>query len=337
MLLPICKFTSTKLEFISFRGNFWQQIMTLLPPTPTQQKHIDKQLPPDPEMRKQDIRAIREWLSKQPHLPNHMDNGRLERFLYGCKNSVERCKLILERYFSVRTSLPEFFAVRDPLSRDIQDCCDAIDYFVLPSLSDEGYRVTVLRVRDTNPEKFSIQAIARRILMVLDIRLAEETCLSNIMIIDLQGFHAIHFAKCSPTQSNVRRAMLAVQDSMPFRLFSVHFLHAPSSITSILNIFYPLLKEKLIHKFHIHNGGGEELYAYMNKDILPNEWGGKAGTLRELNAAWRERIEKNRDWFLREEKLSRADESARLPDSKPLSLLMELEGIQGTFRKLNID
>ncbi|XP_032691501.1 uncharacterized protein LOC116854074 isoform X4 [Odontomachus brunneus] len=282
MLLPICKFTSTKLEFISFRGNFWQQIMTLLPPTPTQQKHIDKQLPPDPEMRKQDIRAIREWLSKQPHLPNHMDNGRLERFLYGCKNSVERCKLILERYFSVRTSLPEFFAVRDPLSRDIQDCCDAInnlpstrDYFVLPSLSDEGYRVTVLRVRDTNPEKFSIQAIARRILMVLDIRLAEETCLSNIMIIDLQ--------------------------------------------------------------FHIHNGGGEELYAYMNKDILPNEWGGKAGTLRELNAAWRERIEKNRDWFLREEKLSRADESARLPDSKPLSLLMELEGIQGTFRKLNID
>lgn len=63
-----------------------------------------------------------------------------------------------------------------------------------------------------------------------------------------QGFHAIHFAKCSPTQSNVRRAMLAVQDSMPFRLFSVHFLHAPSSITSILNIFYPLLKEKLIHK-----------------------------------------------------------------------------------------
>lgn len=42
--------------------------------------------------------------------------------------------------------------------------------------------------------------------------------------------------------------MLAVQDSMPFRLSSVHFLNAPSFITNIVNILYPLLKEKLIQK-----------------------------------------------------------------------------------------
>lgn len=39
----------------------------------------------------------------------------------------------------------------------------------------------------------------------------------------------------------------------------------------------------IIFKFRIHTGGGEELHSYMNKDILPNEWGGKAGTLDELN------------------------------------------------------
>lgn len=33
----------------------------------------------------------------------------------------------------------------------------------------------------------------------------------------------------------------------------------------------------------MHTGGGEELHAYMDKDILPNEWGGKAGTFHELN------------------------------------------------------
>ncbi|XP_070154942.1 alpha-tocopherol transfer protein-like isoform X2 [Polyergus mexicanus] len=249
--------------------------MTLLPPTPAQRKRMDKELPPDPDMRERDIRALREWLSKQSHLPNHIDDGKLGRFLYNCKNSIERCKLILERYYTVRTSLPEFFTVRDPLSRDIQDSVGVVNYFVLPSLTEEGYRVSIFRLRDTNVEKFSFQAIVKRILMILDARLWEESCLSNIMIIDLE--------------------------------------------------------------FHIHNGDGEELYAYMDKDILPNEWGGKAGTFQELNAAWQEKIEKNRDWFLRDEKLSRTNEKARLPESKRSCLLMELEGTQGSFRKLNID
>nr|XP_012222946.1 PREDICTED: alpha-tocopherol transfer protein-like isoform X1 [Linepithema humile] len=313
-----------------------QKIMTLLPPTPAQQKRIDKELPPDPEMRKQDIRTLREWPSKQPHLPKHIDNDKLEKFLYNCKNSVERCKLILERYYTARTSLPEFFAVRDPLSRDIQDSCDAIDYFVLPSLTKEGYRITISRLRNIDPEKFSFQAIVRRILMVLDIRLMEESCLSNIMVIDLEGCSAAHLAKVSPTLSIVRRASMAMQDSMPFRLFSIHCLHAPTFITNIL-ILFSFLKEKLINKVYLHNGGGEELHAYMDKDILPNEWGGKAGTFQELNTAWQEKIKKKRDWFLQDEKLSRTDENARLPESKKSSLLKELEGMQGSFRKLNID
>lgn len=310
--------------------------MTLLPPTVEQQKRINEAVPTDPEVKKRDVAAIREWLSKQPHLPNHMDDARLERFLFGCKNSIERCKMILERYFSVRTAIPEFFAVRDPFAREIQECCEAIHYFVLPSLTDEGHRVTILHLKDTSIERFSIQAISRRILMVLDTRLMEERCLSNIMVIDLEGFSMIHFTKCSPTQSIVRKSMLAVQDSMPLRLHRVHFLHAPAFIESILNIFYPLLKDRLVQKFCIHTGGGEELYPYMDKDMLPNEWGGKAGTLDELNDAWKKKIEKNRDWFLREEKLSRTNEKARVPESKS-RLLAELDGIQGSFRQLNID
>ncbi|XP_076295104.1 alpha-tocopherol transfer protein-like [Lasioglossum baleicum] len=310
--------------------------MTLLPPTVAQQKRIDEEVQMDPEMIKKDITALREWLSKQPHLPAHMDDARLERFLFGCKNSIERCKVILERYFSVRTALPEFFSLRDPLSKDVQGCCDSIYYFVLPSLTEEGHRVTVLRLRDTSIDNFSIQDITKRILMVLDMRLMEERCLSNVMVIDLEGFSLVHFSKCSPTQSIIRKSMLAVQDSMPLRLHRVHFLHAPVFVENVLHIFYPLLKEKLVQKFRVHTGGGEELHPYMDKDILPNAWGGKAGTLEELNDSWRKKIERNRDWFLREEKLSRTDESARLPGSKS-RLITEFDGIQGSFRQLNID
>lgn len=54
-------------------------------------------------------------------------------------------------------------------------------------------------------------------------------------------------------------------------------------------------------------------------------------------AAWQEKIEKNRDWFLRDEKLSCTNEKARLRELKASCLVMEFEGIQGSFRKLNID
>lgn len=305
--------------------------MTLLPPTVEQQRRIDDEIPPDPEMRKKDVQAIKDWLSKQPHLPKNMDDSRLEHFLFGCKNSIERCKLILERYFSARTALPEFFSSRDSLSHEMQDCCDAVEYFVLPSLTDEGHRVTILRLKNKSLDRYSIQTITRRLLMVMDIRLVEESCLSNIMILDLQGWTAAHFAKCSPTQAIVRKAMLAAQDSMPFRLHRVYYLNAPAFINKVLNIFYPLLKDKLIDKFRIYKGGFEELYPYINKDILPNEWGGKAGTFCELNDSWRKKIEKYRDWFLREEKISKTNETVRLPASSS-SLVTELGGIQGSFR-----
>ncbi|KAG7190770.1 hypothetical protein KM043_006841 [Ampulex compressa] len=311
--------------------------MTLLPPTVEQQKRIDDEVPTDPEMRKRDIIAIREWLSKQPHLPNHMDDARLERFLFGCKNSIERCKSIMEKYFQARTVLTEFFSARDPLGQDIQECCETIDYFVLPSLTDEGHRVTILRLRNNDIEKLSIETITKRILMVLDLRLLEENGLSNIMIFDVKGSTAAHVAKCSPTQTIVRKAMLAMQDSMPLRLQRIQIINAPTFVKNILNVFYPFLKPKLVDKFRIHTGGAEELYPYVDKDILPNEWGGKAGTFQELNDAWRKKIEKNRDWFLREEKLSRISENARLPEMKSSCLVMDLDNMQGSFRKLNID
>lgn len=59
-------------------------------------------------------------------------------------------------------------------------------YFALPSLTDDGHRVSVLRLKNRSIERFSVRALARRILMVLDIRQVEELCLSNVMVIDLE-------------------------------------------------------------------------------------------------------------------------------------------------------
>lgn len=46
--------------------------MTLLPPTVEQQERIDRELRHDKEMLRRDISSLREWLKKQPHLPQYI-------------------------------------------------------------------------------------------------------------------------------------------------------------------------------------------------------------------------------------------------------------------------
>jgi hypothetical protein len=147
--------------------------------------------------------------------------ARLERFLYGCKLSLERAKRVLDTYYMVRATAPEFFADRDPLSRDMQLCFRAVHYVPLPVLTPLCYRATLLRLVDRDVNSFDMRVLATRIVMSLDARLLEERCLNNVMIIDLEGYTMAHYTKMSPTQALVRKAFLCIQDAFPLRLAQV--------------------------------------------------------------------------------------------------------------------
>lgn len=60
-----------------------------------------------------DVAAIREWLARQPHLPQDMDDQRVRTFLRGCKFSLEKVKKKLDMYYTMRNAVPEFFLHRD--------------------------------------------------------------------------------------------------------------------------------------------------------------------------------------------------------------------------------
>jgi hypothetical protein len=157
------------------------------------------------------------------------EDARLERFLYGCKLSVERAKRVLDTYYTVRATVPEFFRDRDPLSRDMQLCFQRIYYVPLPVLTPLGYRPTLLRLADCDANKFDIRIITTRIVMSLDARLLEERCLNNVMLIDLEGFTMGHYTKVSPTQAIIRKALLCIQDAFPLRLAQVRTEHGACS------------------------------------------------------------------------------------------------------------
>lgn len=310
--------------------------MSLEPPTPEQLKLMRQELDQDPQVTREDVQRLREWLQKQPHLPSHMEDERLERFLYGCKFSLERTKHVLDTYYRVRATAPEFFSGRDPTSEEVQRNCRDMSYFVLPKLTSEGYRVTIFRLNNVEVDKFNMQEITKRVVMCLDVRLKEEKCLSNVMIIDFQNFSLQHFARCSPTLTGIRKSMLCVQDAFPLRLHQVHFTNCSTFVDKVAAAFTPLLKEKLVKKFFFHSNL-EKLHRYVNKDILPAEYGGKAGTFQELNDSWRCKLESYKKWFQEEERVSKSDETKRQKKLPQSSVLIQDSSMEGSFRKLVID
>ncbi|KAL6428178.1 hypothetical protein ACFW04_008494 [Cataglyphis niger] len=95
--------------------------MMLVQPKNEMSKQIQIELHENPATRDKDLEMIKEWLAKQPHLPQFDDDQRLMSFLRGSKFSLEKCKQKLDIYFTMRAVIPEFFSNRDITRPSMQE------------------------------------------------------------------------------------------------------------------------------------------------------------------------------------------------------------------------
>lgn len=72
-----------------------------------------------PDRTSKDLQAIRDWLTMQPHLNSEVDDQFLITFLRGCKFSLERTKEKFDKYCSIKTTMPDLLANRDPNDKDL--------------------------------------------------------------------------------------------------------------------------------------------------------------------------------------------------------------------------
>lgn len=168
--------------------------------------------------------------------------------------------------------------------------------------------------------------------MIGDIRLAEESVgiAGDIFILDAAVASASHFAKFSPTV--VKKFLIAVQEAYPVKVKEVHVINISPLVDTIFNFVKPFVKEKIRSRITFHNDV-ESLYKVVPRELLPNEYGGKAGPIVELNQWWKKKLADNTEWF-KEQEDKKANESLRPGAPKTTD---DLFGMEGTFRQLNID
>ncbi|XP_063628798.1 alpha-tocopherol transfer protein-like isoform X1 [Cydia splendana] len=296
-------------------------------------KKIRVELKEDLETCDRDAALIRDWLKKQPHLPDDWDYQCLLTFLRGSSYSLEKCKRKLDMYFTMRAACPEFFTERDITKPALKDVyMTKIQGPPLPGITPNGRRVTLIRGTHPNLDAKQITDVLKLALMIGDVRLTEEKVgvAGDVYILDATVLGPSLLARLSP--SVIKKFLICVQEAYPVKLKEVHIINTSSIVERFVNFIKPFLKEKIRKRIYVHKGM-KELSKHIPLEMLPTEYGGKSPSIEVLHEQWRLKLEEYRDWFAAQESV-KANEALR--PGRPTNY-DELFGIDGSFRQLSID
>ncbi|XP_069360357.1 alpha-tocopherol transfer protein-like [Maniola hyperantus] len=279
---------------------------------------------------------IKDWLNKQPHLPNDVEDILLRRFYLSCDQSLERVKKTIDLFFTIRSTTPELFLKRDPWAPEIRRVFEIADMCPLPHKTKENYRVFIYGLNNPDYDLFNFVDAVKTFFMLADTRLTEEDDIPSgeIPIFDTNNITLKFIGKIN--LAILRKYMLYTQASIPIRLKQVHIINAPAYIGKIFALCKPFLNADVAKLIRFHEPGSDTLYKDVPRELLPNEYGGKAGSVEQIKRYWMKRVEAKRNWFLANDKNWAVDEALR-PAANNDEKTRRIKDLPGSFRSLAFD
>ncbi|KDR08116.1 alpha-tocopherol transfer protein-like isoform X2 [Zootermopsis nevadensis] len=259
-------------------------------------------------MKQEHIEYLRNWMSKQPHLPSEVTDEQLILFLHSCQNHLEACKRTIQAYYKIRSNSPEIFGNRDPNGHDVQQVLSILEFAVLPKKDQHGNAVMAVRFSDLDVTKFSHSGALKTYFMVQDVFMLENgTVPGYVFLMDPKGCRFEHLSRL--TLSYTKMYAEYIQDAFPGNVVANHFLNANYVTKAMMAMLKPFLKSCMSRKIFIHTSMNT-LYDHVSKDALPKEYGGKLDSLTTYHKMMVAQLGHYRNWF-QEEETFLMDESKR--------------------------
>ncbi|XP_061403032.1 alpha-tocopherol transfer protein [Musca vetustissima] len=235
------------------------------------------------------------WLKTQTQLPQNIDRWMLRRFLMCMEGDKVAAQKLITTNYTMRNKYDHIFIKRDPKDEKSQIVMNAVDFLTLPGYTSEKYKLVLYRLGDIDPDKFNVNEVFKVFFMMVDSRfkeLRDENAIGEIVVFDMTGFTLKHLSKFS--LGTIRMFMKYIQEAHVGRVKGVHVINAASFLDKVMFLVRPFLKGELVSVLHFHMPKTETAYKFFPREMLPNEYGGKAGKLEDLRAFWVNKLMENR-------------------------------------------
>lgn len=161
----------------------------------------------------------------------------------------------------------------------------------LRKLTKEKYKITIIRFPKCDTSVYDTADVCKTALMMFD---ANYTIYDNddglvegeIYILDVSGFSFKQFLDVSKNVKTFIHYTKFLQECAPVHLICNHIANTSSVVDGIMTIIKPVLSKEVNDLVKFHKHGNDTMLEFVDKDVLPVDFGGTNGTIDEHYQDW---------------------------------------------------
>ncbi|XP_065724003.2 alpha-tocopherol transfer protein-like isoform X1 [Drosophila suzukii] len=257
--------------------------------------------------RERDLKELLVWFQQNDKLPKEIEPLLLRRFYQCMFGDLAETQNLIEVNYALRNKHPHLFIKRDPLDADSKRTFDYAFFsniLPLPGITPDKCKVSLYCFREFEATKMHHTEDTRAFFMVSDCRFVMPDDAKNpdvlsegeVQIFDMKGTTMRHISRL--TISTLRAYIKFLQLAYPVRLRAIHMINCPSYLDRIVSVVKPFISEEVFKLIRFHTVSIETLYEFVPREMLPEEYGGNAGSLETLRTQTQKSLVDHRDYLM---------------------------------------